>query len=1329
MTKKEKTYSIGLDIGSTSVGWSVIDEDYNLLKFKGKNMWGSRLFEEGKTAVNRRMARTTRRRLQRRNERIALLKSLIGKMVLDKDIDFFMRMEKGCLTKEDKNYDFNLFIEEMYNDIDFYKQFKTIYHVRKYLYTTQEKVDPRLIYLALHHIIKYRGNFLYEGLKFEVSKNSEIKEKLIKALTNIFSDSLECKNQINELGSTIFSILIDENLNKGSKKEEIVRMFVEVEKDCKKKITETVNLLLGYESNLTKLFENRNIQKDDKDFKTNFSSIKYEDDIDFIELSLQEDFETITELQSVYSYSVLQDILNGHELICDAMIESYNKHHEDLTNLKTNIKEYGNLDIYNKIFRDKKTRGNYYSYIEEPGKTSKIELYAFLKKLLGAEENIANTEFYKTMVIDMEKDNFLPKQTTKENGAIPYQMHEQELIKILDNQGKYYPELLSEKHKILSLFKFRIPYYVGPLNTHSEHAWIIRNNSEKITPWNFEEEVDLLQSAEFFIRRMTNCCTYLLTEPVVPKKSLLYTKYEVLNELNKIRVNGKLLDCDIKKMIFSEVFLMKKKVNKKDIEAFYSRKQLSDINGTFEIKGFQKEDEFASSLDSWIDFIDIFKDEFENSIDKIETLIEWISVYEDKKILKKRIENEFPDIANDKVKMKKIIKLRYKGWGRLSKKLLVDMRVKDKSDNYVSIMDCLENTNMNFMQIINDKDIDFKHVIENFGFQDENIQSIKYEQISLLQGSPAIKKAIWQTVKIVEEIVEIMNCNPKQIYIEFARNDDEKKRTQNKVKRLQDIYSLQSRDGCKDADFITAFKELSKLDNKTKLDNDRLTLYFIQQGKCMYSGKPLDISKLHLYQVDHILPQSFIKDDSVENKALVISNENQNKGDKMLLSSDIIKRQFTWWKYLLDSNLIGEKKFKNITRNYFSEKDEMGFINRQLVETRQIIKHVANLFKVIYEGTNIVSIKANLSSSFRQKFELYKVREINDYHHAQDAYLASIIGTFVLKKYPILRKEFIFTEYNQINNYKQDLKYMNQTKAKFGFVLNAMKNERVIDDLTGEVIWDGANTIMKIKKAFNYKDCFITKKPEERKGQLFNLTIKKNEDILKKELHKIIPLNKQRTDVQKYGGYTSLEKAYGIAVSYKIKNKEKREVLDVPRVLANDKKSKILEYLMHETGSEEVVIIKDKILYNQLFECDGGFYTMASASEWNNAKQLFLSPASQKTLYFLFDNKFQNPSDEDILKVYDEYLDKISKYYPIYVNLKEKLLSNREKFIALEDKKSIMKNLLKVTKANPENGNLMDGNFEISSRAGRIATKSIDLSKTTFIHQSVTGLFEKKYKL
>lgn len=81
----EKNYTIGLDIGTNSVGWAVIKDDLTLVrknmkvdgnsdkKYIKKNFWGSLLFEEGQPAETTRTKRTARRRYTRRRNRILYL--------------------------------------------------------------------------------------------------------------------------------------------------------------------------------------------------------------------------------------------------------------------------------------------------------------------------------------------------------------------------------------------------------------------------------------------------------------------------------------------------------------------------------------------------------------------------------------------------------------------------------------------------------------------------------------------------------------------------------------------------------------------------------------------------------------------------------------------------------------------------------------------------------------------------------------------------------------------------------------------------------------------------------------------------------------------------------------------------------------------------------------------------------------------------------------------------------------------------------------------------------------------------------------------------------
>ena len=155
---------------------------------------------------------------------------------------------------------------------------------------------------------------------------------------------------------------------------------------------------------------------------------------------------------------------------------------------------------------------------------------------------------------------------------------------------------------------------------------------------------------------------------------------------------------------------------------------------------------------------------------------------------------------------------------------------------------------------------------------------ITYNDVNQLPTSPANKRAIWQSINIVKEINKVMKAEPKNIYIEFARNEERNKEMKDsRAKQLMKKYTaIESQlDELKKYDH-NVYKELKMHQNDKEL-GERLYLYFIQNGKCMYSGKALNIDELNKYEVDHIFPQSYIKDDSLDNKALVIREENQRK--------------------------------------------------------------------------------------------------------------------------------------------------------------------------------------------------------------------------------------------------------------------------------------------------------------------------------------------------------------------------------------------------------------------------------------------------------------------
>ena len=143
----KRNYYIGLDVGTSSVGWAVTDEDYNILKFKGNAMWGVRLFDTASTAADRRSHRTARRRLERQKQRMQILQMLFAEEIAKVDPNFFERMQQSGLIPEDKTTgsSFSVFAEDRFTDREYHKLYPTVYHLRRELMDSRDAKDIRLI--------------------------------------------------------------------------------------------------------------------------------------------------------------------------------------------------------------------------------------------------------------------------------------------------------------------------------------------------------------------------------------------------------------------------------------------------------------------------------------------------------------------------------------------------------------------------------------------------------------------------------------------------------------------------------------------------------------------------------------------------------------------------------------------------------------------------------------------------------------------------------------------------------------------------------------------------------------------------------------------------------------------------------------------------------------------------------------------------------------------------------------------------------------------------------------------------------------------------------
>ena len=1248
--KKATDYTIGLDLGTASAGWAVTAGNGGLYYRNGIPTLGVRLYPSAETAAATRLKRGQRRRYNRRRQRIDRLQEIFAAPMQKVDEGFFARMRQSGLLSDDRDAAFGddarhaLFNTTDFTESDYYARFPTIWHLRRHLMESGEQADLRLVYLALHNIVKYRGNFLREDEKNVTAANADARvavANLVSALT----EYLELHEEREVSCSPDEEALKDALDLKGrSTATRAVAIESALHLSDSKRAKAIARACVGYKVEFSGIFFEL-----EKGEGTNFSVADDEKVEGFLSSCPDDAYALFEALQTAYSAYTLSSILSGASSISQAMIASYERHAHDLSIVKALVKEYLGLDAYRKMFRGPKTasgdydinklpKGSYTAYIAGEklanGKGCNHEDFIKnLRKVLSSSESLTKDERYEAIEERLNADDgeFLAKQKTRANGAIPFQLHLEEMDAIIDHQGAFYPFLLEHKAELEKIVSSRIPYYVGPLNgghdplghypansvDHSrKFAWSVRKPGMEHAaayPWNVEEIIDVDETAERFIRRMTGTCTYLYGEPVLPRCSLLYEEFCVLNELNSAKwceAGGSphRFDWADREEMVEELFKARKTVSHKAV-ADWLRSREPVIDPV--VSGTQGETGFESKLNSYNDFCKILRvrrledESCPLNLWDIEQIILWNTVFEDRSILKRKLEQTYGDIL-DAGQIKQIVKKRYTGWGRLSEKLLTGIKI-DTPMGPMSIMGILRHGDpttahhrqaMNLMETLREKEFGFEERIDeiNKEYFEQQGTALTVDDLS---GSPALRRTVNQAMRIIDEIVHITGKEPARICIEVTRDDDLKKkgkRTATRYQKLVDAMESLKADAAEfDQDLLRQLKS-----SKNALDNERLVLYFMQNGKSLYSGKSLDVNQLSTYEVDHIIPQCYTKDDSFDNKALVFKNENQRKLDSLLLDTSIINRQRAWWNALNRAGLISDKKFRNLTCTDISERMMRGFINRQLVETSQVVKFVRQLCEQKYPNTKVISVRASLGHEVRERCGLVKCREFNDYHHAHDAYLACEIARFIEYRYPKWQDGF---DLALIRRYVKSLGGQFATTrnlpGKSGFIVDSFLRDG-FDKETGEIFkdqWDAGAVIDRLRRVMGYKKIFLTRMLEEQTGAFWDETVYSPKDaVIGKSL--AMPLKgfgtSRMLNPQRYGGFNKVKQAYYFIFRAKDRRGKWKNFFEgVPIHLVSeigDTSESLLKYankIAQEKGCRDAQILRRKVKLRQKLEIDG----------------------------------------------------------------------------------------------------------------------------------------------
>ena len=813
-------------------------------------------------------------------------------------------------------------------------------------------------------------------------------------------------------------------------------------------------------------------------------------------------------VKRVYDWSVLDELRDGERFLSEAKVKTYERHKSDLKRLRVLLRPFP--QAYKEMFRRaKKKLDNYAAYSGHGAaeyRCSYEKFCACVKKQLNAlrgDMDAAAREEADRVLGEMETGAFLPKQTTTDNGVIPHQLHEQELCVILERAARYLPFLnetdesgLSARERILAIFRFRIPYYVGPLDTRSEHSWAVRTR-EKIYPWNFDQVVDRARSAQRFIERMTAKCSYI-GEPVLSRDSLLYSRFVALNMLNKLRINGRSISVETKQRIYDECILQNACIRGKQLRDYLLSNGLMQKGD--ELSGM--DEQFRISMTSYQVFRKLLARG--DAEPMVEDIIRHIVLFgEDRKLLERWLIDAYGErlCVEDRAYILRN-RNKFSDWGNLSETFLRKILHTDpETGERISIDEALWRTNCNLNELLSTEytfvDALEQYRAERLGAKKQTLKDILEDSYA----SPGIRRAIHQSLAIIGEIEILMGEPPKRVFVEVTRGEGTKERTQSRKSRPEALYKACQKEapeiytqlqGCDEDPRHGGglYKQLQGYDEGS-LRSDKLYLYFTQMGKCMYSGDPIDLARLATdYDIDHIYPQSVVKDDSLDNRVLVRRELNAAKKDHYPLAENVRENMRPFWTGLKKCGFISDEKYRRLTRNTpFTDSERAGFIARQLVETGQAAKIVAGRLRRRYGDDRVVYVKAGNVSAFRQAQRLLpdgrqvqegscrnmdtrpdplfvKCRDVNDFHHAKDAYLNIVVGNVYHTKF---------------------------TRDPLRFVLSGQtySMNRVFDyDVVrgGETAWKAGEdgTIFTVRRMMRKNNILVTRFAREATGGLFD---------------------------------------------------------------------------------------------------------------------------------------------------------------------------------------------------------------------------------------------------
>jgi CRISPR-associated endonuclease Csn1 len=234
--------------------------------------------------------------------------------------------------------------------------------------------------------------------------------------------------------------------------------------------------------------------------------------------------------------------------------------------------------------------------------------------------------------------------------------------------------------------------------------------------------------------------------------------------------------------------------------------------------------------------------------------------------------------------------------------------------------------------------------------------------------NPIVEQIVNETMQVIKAGWKQYQFNPDdlEIRVELARE------LKNSAAEREKIFKAQIRNNKANE----TIKEKLKEENITITDENILKYKLFQQQRFIspYSGNTMKISLFDEYEIDHIIPKSRYFDDSFSNKVLVEGFLNKEKSN--MTAWEYITQQTTQYKiqsvetYLryVNDNFFGRKK-----RNLLLEKIPTNTVERQIKDTQYISLAVKNELAKIVGSDNVKTSTGEVTDFLRSRWGLKKL--------------------------------------------------------------------------------------------------------------------------------------------------------------------------------------------------------------------------------------------------------------------------------------------------------------------------------------------------------------------